>query len=152
MVNPQPPIVNQKLEPPSVVRPPLSVICRLLLGPHFPFPCACPACPARPACPVGCAGSLVVPAQRKILFWQNAYADFFGFDTVGRRENAEQYLTDTGTDRRNCLSGEVMTITKNIKFGTGFIEKILIYILVLSVVFLCLVAYKTQKYVWNIDM
>jgi phosphatidylglycerophosphate synthase len=39
-----------------------------------------------------------------------------------------------------------------IKFGTGFIEKILIYILVLSVVFLCLVVYRTQKYIWNIDL
>lgn len=34
----------------------------------------------------------------------------------------------------------------------GFIEKILIYILVLSVVFLCVVVYRTQKYIWNIDM
>jgi phosphatidylglycerophosphate synthase len=39
-----------------------------------------------------------------------------------------------------------------IKFGTGFVEKILVYILVLSVVFLCVVVYRTQKYIWNIDM
>lgn len=39
-----------------------------------------------------------------------------------------------------------------IKFGTGFIEKSLIYILVLSIVFLCIVVYRTQKYIWNIDM
>jgi len=38
------------------------------------------------------------------------------------------------------------------KFGTGFIEKVLIYILVLSIVLLCIVVYRTQKYIWNIDM
>lgn len=39
-----------------------------------------------------------------------------------------------------------------IKFGTSFIEKVLIYILLLSVAFLCIVIYRTQKYIWNIDM
>jgi len=38
------------------------------------------------------------------------------------------------------------------KFGTGFIEKALVYILVLSIVFLCIVVYRTQKYIWKIDM
>ena len=37
-------------------------------------------------------------------------------------------------------------------FGTGFIEKILVYILVLSVLLLCFIVYRTQKYIWNIDM
>jgi len=39
-----------------------------------------------------------------------------------------------------------------IKFGTGFIEKVLIYILVLSLVFLGIVVYRTQKYIWGVDM
>lgn len=39
-----------------------------------------------------------------------------------------------------------------IRFGTGFIEKILIYILVLSLVFLCVVVYRTQRYIWDVDM
>jgi len=39
-----------------------------------------------------------------------------------------------------------------IKFGTGFIEKVLIYILVLSLIFLCIVVYRTQKYIWGVDM
>jgi phosphatidylglycerophosphate synthase len=37
-------------------------------------------------------------------------------------------------------------------FGTAFIEKILVYILALSVAFLCFIVYRTQKYIWNIDM
>lgn len=37
-------------------------------------------------------------------------------------------------------------------FGIGFIEKILVYVLALSVAFLCFVVYRTQKYIWNIDM
>src|SRR4030042_513827 len=36
-------------------------------------------------------------------------------------------------------------------FGTGFIEKILIYILILSLIFLCVAVYRTQKYIWDID-
>ena len=38
------------------------------------------------------------------------------------------------------------------KFGTGFIEKVLVYILVLSIVFLCIVVYRTQRYIWKTDM
>ena len=37
-------------------------------------------------------------------------------------------------------------------FGTAFIEPFLIYILILALAFLCLVVYRTQKYIWNIDM
>ena len=39
-----------------------------------------------------------------------------------------------------------------IKFGTNWIEKVLIYILILSIVFLCVVIYRTQKYIWKKDM
>ncbi len=37
-------------------------------------------------------------------------------------------------------------------FGTGFIEKALIYIFVIFISALCVVIYRTQKYIWNIDM
>jgi archaetidylinositol phosphate synthase len=37
-------------------------------------------------------------------------------------------------------------------FGTGWIEKLLVYILIASVVLLCIVVYRTQKYIWQIDM
>ena len=37
-------------------------------------------------------------------------------------------------------------------FGTAFIEKILVYILALSIAFSCFIVYRTQKYIWNIDM
>ena len=37
-------------------------------------------------------------------------------------------------------------------FGTMWIEKILLYIFISSVLFLCVVIYRTQKYIWNIDM
>lgn len=39
-----------------------------------------------------------------------------------------------------------------IKFGTDWIEKILPCIVVLSVIVLCIVVYRTQKYIWKIDM
>ena len=37
-------------------------------------------------------------------------------------------------------------------FGTAFIEKALIYIFIVFVAALCIVIYRTQKYIWNIDM
>ncbi len=37
-------------------------------------------------------------------------------------------------------------------FGTAWIEKILIYILAASIILMCIVVYRTQKYIWNMDM
>ncbi len=37
-------------------------------------------------------------------------------------------------------------------FGTGFIEKSLIYVFILFMVGLCVVIYRTGRYIWNIDM
>ncbi|MBN2019104.1 MAG: hypothetical protein JW749_02635 [Sedimentisphaerales bacterium] len=37
-------------------------------------------------------------------------------------------------------------------FGTGWLEKLLVYILILAVIFLCVVVYRTQKYIWQTDM
>ncbi len=37
-------------------------------------------------------------------------------------------------------------------FGTGFIEKSLLYVFILFMVGLCVVIYRTGKYIWNIDM
>jgi phosphatidylglycerophosphate synthase len=37
-------------------------------------------------------------------------------------------------------------------FGTGWIQKLLVYILIIAAVFLCVVVYRTQKYIWQTDM
>jgi phosphatidylglycerophosphate synthase len=37
-------------------------------------------------------------------------------------------------------------------FGTAWIEKLLLFILILAVIFLCVVVYRTQAYIWQIDM
>jgi len=39
-----------------------------------------------------------------------------------------------------------------IKFSTGWIEKLLPVIFIVSIAFLCLIVFRTQKYIWNIDM
>ena len=38
------------------------------------------------------------------------------------------------------------------KFGIYFIEKILAYILIGAIALLCIVVYRTQKYIWKVDM
>jgi archaetidylinositol phosphate synthase len=37
-------------------------------------------------------------------------------------------------------------------FGTGWLAKILIYVLPISFVVLCTIVYRTQKYIWKLDM
>jgi hypothetical protein len=37
-------------------------------------------------------------------------------------------------------------------FGVGWIEKSLVYILVISIAVMCVVVYRTQKYIWEKDM
>jgi phosphatidylglycerophosphate synthase len=37
-------------------------------------------------------------------------------------------------------------------FGTGWIEKLLWIILLIAGIFLCVVVYRTQKYIWKVDM
>ena len=37
-------------------------------------------------------------------------------------------------------------------FGTGWLAKILIYLLPISLIVLCVVVYRTQKYIWKLDM
>ncbi len=37
-------------------------------------------------------------------------------------------------------------------FGTAWIEKILPYLLAASIILMCIVVFRTQKYIWNMDM
>jgi len=39
-----------------------------------------------------------------------------------------------------------------ILFGVGWIEKILAYLFAASIIVLCIIIYRTQKYIWKIDM
>jgi phosphatidylglycerophosphate synthase len=39
-----------------------------------------------------------------------------------------------------------------ILFGTGWLKALLVYIFAAAVVVICIVVYRTQKYIWNIDM
>jgi len=39
-----------------------------------------------------------------------------------------------------------------IMFGTGFLEKSLLYIFIIFITSLCIVIFRTQKYIWNLDM
>ena len=74
-------------------------------------------------------------------------SSFLAFGATG--EFKITYLRTGPTEIRvwfiilNCL----ITI-----FGTGFMEKALIYIFVIFIAALCVVIYRTQKYIWKIDM
>jgi len=72
---------------------------------------------------------------------------FLAFGATG--EFKITYLRTGPTEMRiwfvilNCLI---------IKFGTYFIEKVLIYIFIGAIVLLCIVVYRTQRYIWKTDM
>ena len=74
-------------------------------------------------------------------------SSFLAFGAVGQFKIT--YLRTGPTEVRvgfiilNCL----ITI-----FGIAFLEKALIYIFVIFIAALCVVIYRTQKYIWDIDM
>ena len=74
-------------------------------------------------------------------------SSFLAFGATGQFKIT--YLRTGPTEMRICFIILNCLLTW---FGTTWIEKILLYIFVLSVLFLCVVIYRTQKYIWNIDM
>ncbi len=74
-------------------------------------------------------------------------SSFLAFGATGQFKIT--YLRTGPTEMRICF---IMLNCLLTWFGTMWIEKILLYIFILSVLFLCVVIYRTQKYIWNIDM
>jgi archaetidylinositol phosphate synthase len=72
---------------------------------------------------------------------------FLAFGVTG--EFKITYLHTGPTEMRICF---IVLNCLLIWFGTVWIEKLLIYIIILSVAILCIVIYRTQKYIWQIDM
>ena len=74
-------------------------------------------------------------------------SSFLAFGATGQFKIT--YLRTGPTEMRICFIILNCLLTW---FGTMWIEKILLYIFISSVLFLCVVIYRTQKYIWNIDM
>ena len=74
-------------------------------------------------------------------------SSFLAFGATG--EFKITYLRTGPTEIRLCfiILNSFITI-----FGTVFIEKTLIHIFVIFIAALCIVIYRTQKYIWKIDM
>ena len=72
---------------------------------------------------------------------------FLAFGATG--EFKITYLRTGPTEMR---AGFILLNCAIIFFGTGFLEKALIYIFTIFLIALCIVIYRTQKYIWNIDM
>ncbi|MBN1788627.1 MAG: CDP-alcohol phosphatidyltransferase family protein [Sedimentisphaerales bacterium] len=74
-------------------------------------------------------------------------SSFLSFGATG--EFKITYLATGPTEIRIWF---IVLNTLLIFFGTAWIEKILVYILIISIVFLCIVIFRTQKHIWKIDM
>jgi hypothetical protein len=74
-------------------------------------------------------------------------SSFLSFGATG-----EFKITYLGAGPTEIRIGFIVFNTLIICFGAGWIEKLLVYILILAVIFLCVVVYRTQAYIWKIDM
>ncbi len=61
-------------------------------------------------------------------------------------------ITYLGTGPTEIRIGFIVLNALIIFFGTAWIEKLLAYILAAAIVLLCVVVFRTQKYIWNTDM
>ena len=98
--------------------------------------------------------SFLFEGLNKILFFFMAPAfgcfmvsAYLAFGATG--EFKITYLR-TGPTEMRCWF--IILNTSLIVFGTGFIEKTLIYLFIIFMIALCIVIYRTQKYIWTIDM
>ena len=74
-------------------------------------------------------------------------SSFLAFGSTG--EFKITYLRSGPTEIRICF---IVLNCALIFFSTAWIEKLLPCILVLAILLLCAIVYRTQKYIWNIDM
>ena len=84
----------------------------------------------------------LVPAYGSLMV-----SSFLAFGATG--EFKITYLRTGPTEVRLCFIVLNFCITI---FGTGFVEKSLLYFFILLLIGLCIVIYRTQKYIWDIDM
>ncbi|MGA2093677.1 MAG: CDP-alcohol phosphatidyltransferase family protein [Sedimentisphaerales bacterium] len=74
-------------------------------------------------------------------------SSFLSFGATG-----EFKITYLGAGPTEIRIGFIVLNCLLIFFGIGWIEKLLAYILILAVIILCVVVYRTQKYIWQTDM
>lgn len=74
-------------------------------------------------------------------------SSFLAFGATGKFKIT--YLRTGPTEMR---IGFIILNCALIWLGTDWVQKILLYIFIGSVIFLCIVIYRTQKYIWDIDM
>jgi phosphatidylglycerophosphate synthase len=74
-------------------------------------------------------------------------SSFLSFGATG-----EFKITYLGTGPTEIRIWFIILNCAIIWFGIAWIEKLLIYILILAVIILCVVVYRTQRYIWKTDM
>ena len=74
-------------------------------------------------------------------------SSFLAFGSTG-----EFKITYLGTGPTEMRIWFIVINTLIIRFGTGFLARTLVYIFVLFLLMECVVIYRTQKYIWAVDM
>jgi phosphatidylglycerophosphate synthase len=74
-------------------------------------------------------------------------SSFLSFGATG-----ELKITYLGTGPTEIRIWFIILNCAIIFFGAGWIEKLLGYILTIAIIMLCVIVYRTQKYIWKADM
>jgi hypothetical protein len=80
------------------------------------------------------------------------FGSFMASSFLSFGATSEFKITYLGAGPTEIRIGFIVLNCLIIFFGPGWISKLLIYILIIAVVFLCVVVYRTQKYIWQSDM
>jgi archaetidylinositol phosphate synthase len=78
------------------------------------------------------------------LFYVNSFLSFSA--------TQEFKITFLGTGPTELRFGLILLNTAMITWGTGFLKPVLVYIPVIMFAVLCVIIFRTQKYIWSIDM
>jgi archaetidylinositol phosphate synthase len=96
---------------------------------------------------------LLEGADKTILYLSMLVFGFFMVNSfLSFGSTGEFKITYLGTGPTEIRIWFIVLNCLIIFFGTGWIEKLLVYILILAVIMLCVIVYRTQKYIWGVDM
>jgi phosphatidylglycerophosphate synthase len=96
---------------------------------------------------------LLTGVQRDIIFLLiPVFGTFMVSSFLSFGATGDFKITYLGTGPTEIRIWFIVLNTVLIFCGTKWIEKFMIYILIISIIVLCVIIFRTQKYIWKIDM
>jgi archaetidylinositol phosphate synthase len=105
-------------------------------------------------CSIFIGYSFLVEGTSKVIVYSliPVFGSFFASSFLSFGATGQFKITYLGTGPTEIRFWFIVLNCLLIFFGVAWIEKLLVYILILAVIMLCVVVYRTQKYIWQADM